>query len=85
MSQSKLDRDDLHEIWATDRATWRAWLAEHHDREVGVWLGALASVGLSVSTWRALLDETFPEAMRPHLEVEVLPAPPPDAKPRASS
>ncbi len=54
-------------------------------REIGVWLGALASVGLSVSTWRALLDETFPEAMRPHVEVEVLPAPPPDAKPRASS
>jgi hypothetical protein len=54
-------------------------------RELGVWLGALASIGLAASTWRSLLDETFPEAMRPHVEVEVLPAPPPDAKPRASS
>lgn len=54
-------------------------------REIGVWLGALASIGLTVATWRSLLDETFPEAMRPHVEVEVLPAPPPDAKPRASS
>ena len=35
MSQSKLDRDDLHEIWATDRATWRAWLEAHHDQGAG--------------------------------------------------
>ena len=38
MSQRKMDRDDLHEVWATDRETWRAWLEEHHDREPGVWL-----------------------------------------------
>jgi uncharacterized protein YdeI (YjbR/CyaY-like superfamily) len=38
MSQNKLDRDDLHEVWAPDRATWRAWLQEHHDQQDGVWL-----------------------------------------------
>jgi uncharacterized protein YdeI (YjbR/CyaY-like superfamily) len=38
MSQNKLDRDDLHEIWAPDRATWRAWLEKHHNQQTGVWL-----------------------------------------------
>jgi uncharacterized protein YdeI (YjbR/CyaY-like superfamily) len=37
MSQ-KLDRDDLHEIRAPDRETWRAWLEEHHAEQSGVWL-----------------------------------------------
>jgi hypothetical protein len=54
-------------------------------REIGVWLGALGSIALTAATWRALLDERFPEAMRPDVEVEVLPAPGPDAQPRSSS
>ena len=54
-------------------------------REIGVWLGVLGTIALVAGTWRALLDERFPEAMKPNVEVEVLPVPPPDAKPRASS
>jgi uncharacterized protein YdeI (YjbR/CyaY-like superfamily) len=37
MSQ-KLDRDDIHEIRAPDRETWRAWLQQHHAEQPGVWL-----------------------------------------------
>jgi uncharacterized protein YdeI (YjbR/CyaY-like superfamily) len=28
----------LHEVWAPDSETWRAWLEQHHDCESGVWL-----------------------------------------------
>ena len=60
MSQSKLDRDDLHEIWATDRATWRAWLAEHHDREVGVWLFYWKKAsGKASMDWSDAVDEAL--------------------------
>jgi hypothetical protein len=54
-------------------------------REIGAWLGALACVALTASTWRSLLDERFPKAMRPNVEVEVLSAPPADVQPRHSS
>ncbi|MEA2404081.1 MAG: hypothetical protein QOE08_728 [Thermoleophilaceae bacterium] len=54
-------------------------------REIGAWLGALACIALTASTWRSLLDERFPAAMRPHVEVEVLPAPAADVQPRHSS
>lgn len=54
-------------------------------REIGAWLGPLGCVALVAATWRSLLDERFPDAMRPHLEVEVLPAPAADVKPRHSS
>ena len=38
MNPRNMDRAELHEVWAPDTETWRAWLAEHHDREPGVWL-----------------------------------------------
>ena len=59
--------------------------ADGATRELGVWLGALGCIALTAGTWRALLDERFPKAMAPNVEVEVLSAPPPDAQPRASS
>ena len=29
---------DAPEFYAVDRASWRQWLADHHDSETGVWL-----------------------------------------------
>ena len=30
--------DDLDRLSAPDRASWRRWLAENHERSPGVWL-----------------------------------------------
>ena len=38
MSQRKMDREDLQQIWIPDRETWRAWLETHHATEPGVWV-----------------------------------------------
>jgi hypothetical protein len=54
-------------------------------REIGAWLGAIGCIALTAAAWRSLLDERFPAAMRSHVEVEVLPAPAADVKPRHSS
>jgi uncharacterized protein YdeI (YjbR/CyaY-like superfamily) len=60
MSTSRMDRDDLHEIWAPDSATWRAWLETHHDREAGVWLFYhKKSSGKASITWSEAVDEAL--------------------------
>jgi uncharacterized protein YdeI (YjbR/CyaY-like superfamily) len=55
-----MDRDDLQEVWATDRATWRAWLEEHHDREPGVWLFYWKKAsGKATMDWSDAVDEAI--------------------------
>ena len=60
MSQRKMDRDDLHQIWAPDAATWRAWLEEHHNQEPGVWLFLWKkSSGKPSIDWSDAVDEAL--------------------------
>jgi uncharacterized protein YdeI (YjbR/CyaY-like superfamily) len=59
MSQ-KLDRDDLHEIRAPDRETWRAWLEEHHAEQSGVWLLSWRKAsGRPSIDWSDAVDEAI--------------------------
>lgn len=60
MTKGKLDRDDLHEVWAPDRETWRAWLAEHHGTQTGVWLHFFKKgSGKPSIDWSAAVDEAL--------------------------
>ena len=60
MTKGKLDRDDLHQVWAPDRATWRAWLAEHHQTQTGVWLHMHKKAsGRASINWDAAVDEAL--------------------------
>ena len=60
MSGRGIDRDGLHEVWAPDSETWRAWLAEHHDRETGVWLHCYRkSSGKPSVDWSESVDEAL--------------------------
>src|SRR4051812_10454472 len=47
-------------------------------REAGVWIGAASALALTVVAYRSMGDRTFPSAMRPRLDVEVIPSPVPD-------
>ena len=47
-------------------------------REIGVWLGTASALGMLVFDWRSMRDKSFPVAMRPHLDIETIPAPPAD-------
>jgi uncharacterized protein YdeI (YjbR/CyaY-like superfamily) len=50
----------LQEIWATDRATWRAWLEKHHATETGVWLLYWKkSSGKQGLDWSEAVDEAL--------------------------
>lgn len=51
-------------------------------REIGVWLGALATLGVIACDYRSMGDRTFPRAMRPRLDIETIPAPTPDGSRR---
>ena len=56
----KLDRDDLHQVWAPDVATWRTWLEEHHATEPGVWLMSWKkAAGKPSITWSEAVDEAI--------------------------
>ena len=47
-------------------------------REAGVWIGTAAALGLCAFCYRSVADTRFPRAMRPRLDVEVVPTPAPD-------
>ncbi len=69
MRSSALDR--LEQVTATDRETWRRWLAEHHSTALGVWLvlgkkgGARASVSLDEAMQEALCFGWIDSKMQP--------------------
>jgi hypothetical protein len=50
-------------------------------REVGLYLGIVATLGVLVGAWRSLGDESFPREVAPHVEVTPLPAPKPRSEP----
>jgi hypothetical protein len=49
-------------------------------RELGLWLGTLATVGVFAAGWKSMRDKRFPRAMRPNLKVETITTPPPDGE-----
>jgi hypothetical protein len=51
-------------------------------REIGVWLGAVEAIALFVGAWKGMRDRSFPRAMRPRLDIEVIPTPSPDGERR---
>jgi len=53
--------DDLPELTVADPAAWRAWLAEHHADQTGVWL-VLAKKGTSEPT-SLTCDQALDEAL----------------------
>lgn len=53
--------DDLPELTVADPAAWRAWLAEHHADQTGVWL-VLAKKGTSEPT-SLTYDQALDEAL----------------------
>lgn len=69
MRSSALDR--LEQVTATDRETWRRWLAEHHSTTPGIWLvlgkkdGARASVSLDEAIQDALCFGWIDSKMQP--------------------
>ena len=44
-------------------------------REAGVYIGTVAVLGLLVSAWRSMGDQSFPASVTPQPEVAVLPTP----------
>jgi hypothetical protein len=44
-------------------------------REAGVWVGVVAVLGLLVSAWRSMGDQSFPATVTPQPDVAVLPTP----------
>jgi len=60
MTSSRLDRDDLAEVWAPDRESWRAWLDEHHASVTGVWLHYHKKASCQPSiNWSTAVDEAL--------------------------
>lgn len=51
-------------------------------REAGVWIGAVTAIALLVCDWRSIGHKHFPAAMRPHLDVAVIPTPTADGERR---
>ncbi|MEA2466623.1 MAG: hypothetical protein QOJ57_749 [Thermoleophilaceae bacterium] len=44
-------------------------------REIGLWLGVAAVLGVLVGAWRSIGDQSFPKGASPRVEVTPLPAP----------
>ncbi len=56
----KIDREALQKVYARNRDEWRAWLAEHHDKEPAVWLYLYTkSSGEESIDWDAAVDEAL--------------------------
>jgi hypothetical protein len=51
------------------------------EREVGLWLGLVATLGVLAGAWRSMGDQSFPRAVAPNVEVTPLPAPKPRSEP----
>jgi hypothetical protein len=50
-------------------------------REVGLYLGIAATLGVLVGAWRSIGDQSFPRGVAPKVEVTPLPAPKPRSEP----
>jgi hypothetical protein len=50
-------------------------------REIGLYLGIAATLGVLVGAWRSIGDESFPAGATPRVEVTPLPAPKPRSSP----
>ena len=50
-------------------------------REIGLWLGLVATFGVLIGAWRSMGDQSFPRAVAPNVEVTPLPAPKPRSEP----
>jgi hypothetical protein len=50
-------------------------------REIGLWIGVVAALGVLVGAWRSIGDQSFPRAVAPNVEVTPLPAPKPRSEP----
>jgi hypothetical protein len=50
-------------------------------REVGLYIGVAATLGVLVGAWRSIGDQSFPRAVAPHVDVTPLPAPKPRSEP----
>jgi hypothetical protein len=44
-------------------------------REIGLWIGLVAVVGVLIGAWRSIGDQSFPKGASPKVEVTPLPAP----------
>jgi hypothetical protein len=47
-------------------------------RELGLWLGVAAALGIFAAGWKSMRDKRFPRAMRPNLKVETIATPSPE-------
>lgn len=54
-------------------------------REIGVWLGLAAMLGVFLTGWKSMRDKRFPQALRPNLNVETIATPTPDGERRDSA
>jgi hypothetical protein len=50
-------------------------------REIGLWIGIAAALGVLVGAWRSIGDQSFPKGASPRVEVTPLPAPKPRSEP----
>jgi hypothetical protein len=50
-------------------------------RELGLYLGIAATLGVLIGAWRSIGDESFPKGASPEVEVTPLPAPKPRNEP----
>jgi hypothetical protein len=50
-------------------------------REIGLWLGVAAVLGVLVGAWRSIGDQSFPRSVAPKVDVTPLPAPKPRSEP----
>lgn len=51
---------------------------EDADRALGLWVGLAASLAVAAGSLASMRDERFPEGARVDVEIETLPAPPPE-------
>lgn len=52
------------------------------ERELGAWLGAIATLAVFACNYRSMADSSFPRAMRPRLDVATIPTPTADGERR---
>src|SRR4051812_19920966 len=50
-------------------------------RELGLYLGVVATLGVLIGAWRSIGDQSFPKGASPEVEVTPLPAPKPRNEP----
>jgi hypothetical protein len=50
-------------------------------REIGLYIGVVATLGVLIGAWRSIGDQSFPRSVAPQVEVTPLPAPKPRTEP----